>query len=93
MLVTLAACGGKYCNEKSHQPRRDAATRGLLTTDTVNIQDAIAKVAGAGSIGAGQPELTALIAGVNGLVTCYQKRGGPSRGVLTSTKPMLPKRA
>jgi hypothetical protein len=70
----VAACGGAATKE----PSAGALLPNLPDynmTDTANIQDAITKLAGAASLGAGQPELTALVAGVNGLVSCYQSAG------------------
>src|SRR5258706_7477142 len=75
MLVTLAACGGSNVTKEPSAGALMPHLADYSQTDTVNIQDAIAKLAGAGSIGAGQPEVTALIAGVSGIVTCYQNAG------------------
>lgn len=44
-------------------------------SDTQNLQDAIAKVAGGAAVLAGQPEVAGAVVGVNALVTCYQKAG------------------
>ena len=74
LAVLLSACGQPATKE----PSAAALMPNLPdyhVTDTIDIQDAITKVAGAASIGVGQPELAALIAGVNGLVSCYQKAG------------------
>jgi hypothetical protein len=74
LAALLSACGQPGTKE----PSAAALMPNLPdyhVTDTIDIQDAITKVAGAASIGVGQPELAALIAGVNGLVSCYQKAG------------------
>ncbi len=72
--LTLSACSAAVT--------KDTSTQSLLpnlpdynVSDTTNIQDAIAKVAGGSALVAGQPEAVALIAGVNSLVSCYQKAG------------------
>jgi hypothetical protein len=74
VAVVVAACG--------QAPTKEPSAGALLPnlsdynmTDTADLQDAITKLAGAASLGAGQPELTALVAGVNGLVSCYQSAG------------------
>jgi hypothetical protein len=83
-LLALSAC--------SQAPTKEPSAAALMpnladytTVDTLSIQDAVAKVAGAGSLGAGQPELTAAIAGVSNLVACYQKAGAIEGRVYVQT--------
>jgi hypothetical protein len=71
--LTLSACS---------QPPKDTSAASMLPnlagytiSDVADLRDAIAKVAGGSALLTGQPELTALVAGVNGLVSCYQKAG------------------
>jgi hypothetical protein len=74
VAAVVAACGQATTKE----PSAGALLPNLSDynmADTADIQDAITKIAGAASLGAGQPELTALVAGVNGLVSCYQSAG------------------
>ncbi len=55
-------------------------------SDTQNLQDAIAKVAGGAAVLAGQPEAAGAVVGVNALVTCYQKAGAiQSRSYVNKT--------
>jgi hypothetical protein len=57
-------------------------------TNTTDIQDAISKVAGGATILSGQPEVTALIAGINTLATCYEKAGAiEGRTFVNKTDP------
>lgn len=74
VLLALAACGqpgGTDTTAASLMPQLPDYN----TMDTLDIQDAITKLAGAASLGAGQPEITALVAGANGLTACYQRAG------------------
>jgi hypothetical protein len=73
-LLTLAACGSAATKEPSAGALMPQLAD-YTATDTTDIQDAITKLAGAASLGAGQPELTALVAGVSGFVSCYQSAG------------------
>jgi hypothetical protein len=60
---------------------------GIQATD---IQDAIAKVAGAASLAALQPQVTALIAGVSSLAKCYQDAGAvQGRAYVNNSDPTL----
>src|SRR5258707_12097817 len=75
LLLVLNACGAANITQ---EPSAEALLPNLTDyqmTDTLDIQDAIAKVAGATSLGTGQPELTAAIAAVSGVLSCYQKAG------------------
>src|SRR5689334_4372985 len=72
--LTLVACAPGVT--------KDTSAENLLpnlpdyeVSDTTNIQDAIAKVAGGAALVAGQPEAAALVAGVSTLVNCYQQAG------------------
>src|SRR3954467_15222761 len=74
MAVSLCSCG----NSVTKEPTAGAMLPNLTDyhmTDTLDVQDAITKFAGAASLGSGQVEMTALIAGVNSIVGCYQKAG------------------
>ncbi len=73
IAVILSACG-----QGTPEPSAAALMPNLPgydVTDTLDIQNAISKAAAVASLGAQQPELTALIAGVNNLVNCYQQAG------------------
>ncbi len=75
LLLVLNACGAANITQ---EPSAEALLPNLTDyqmEDTLNIQDAVAKVAGVASLGAAQPELTAAIAAVSGVLTCYQKAG------------------
>src|SRR5256885_1372023 len=71
----LTACGAGTVGKDTSAAALMPNLTGYSVTNTVDIQDAIAKLAGASSLATGNPELTALIAGINGLVTCYQQAG------------------
>jgi hypothetical protein len=58
---------------------------GYTVTNTVDIQDSIAKVLGTTSLGAGQPQVTALIAATNEIVKCYQQAGALEGRVYVKT--------
>ncbi len=75
LAVVLSACGLAVTKEPSAAALMPNLA-GYQASDTTNIQDAITKIAGSGAVIGGQPELAALIAGVNGIVSCYQKAGG-----------------
>ncbi len=74
MALLVAACGQAATTEPSAAALMPNLP-GYQTADTLDIQDTITKIAGATSLGAGHPELTGLIAGINSLVACYQKAG------------------
>jgi hypothetical protein len=77
IALTLSACGGTVTKE----PTAGAMLPNLTDyhmTDTLDVQEAITKFAGAASLGTGQLEITAVIAGVNSIVGCYQRAGGIS---------------
>jgi len=71
--LILSACG--QANKDTSAASMMPSLSDYTITNTTNIQDAIAKVAGGASLLSGQPELTALVAGVNGVVSCYQSAG------------------
>jgi hypothetical protein len=74
MALSLCACGGAATKE----PTAGAMLPNLTNyhmTDTLDVQEAITKFAGAASLGTGQLEMTAVIAGVNSIVGCYQQAG------------------
>ncbi len=73
-VTAISACG----QAATQEPSAGALMPNLpdyYVNDTVNIQDAISKVASLTSLGAAHPELAGLIAGVNSLLTCYQNAG------------------
>jgi hypothetical protein len=89
VTIALAACGAGPAT-------KDISAASLLpnlddygTADTADIQDAITKLAGAASLSTGQVEVTALIAGVNSIVGCYQKAGAISgKAYVNKTDPL-----
>jgi hypothetical protein len=75
VLALLSACGGLGVTKEPSAAALMPNLADYQVSDTANIQDAITKILGVASLGAGQPELAALVAAVNGLVSCYQKAG------------------
>jgi hypothetical protein len=77
MALSLSACGGAVTKE----PTAGTMLPNLADyhmTDTLDVQAAITNFAGAASLGTGQVEMTAVIAGVNSIVGCYQSAGAIS---------------
>jgi hypothetical protein len=74
-IVVLAACGAGASTKEPSAAALLPNMPGYTVTDTVDIQETVAKVLAAGTLGAGQPELTALVAAVNSLADCYQRAG------------------
>jgi hypothetical protein len=74
--VIFSACGQGNVTKEPSAAALMPSLAGYSVYNTLDLQDAMAKVAGAASLGSGNPELTALVAGVSGLSSCYQKAGG-----------------
>jgi hypothetical protein len=74
--LLLGACGPQAVTKEPSAAALMPNLAGYQVSDTTNIQDAIAKLAGGGAVLAGQPEVAALVTGVNSIVACYQKAGG-----------------
>jgi hypothetical protein len=74
-VVLLTACGGGSVAKEPSAAALMPNLPGYVVTNTLDIQDAIAKLAGATSLGAAHPELSALVAGVHSLTACYQQAG------------------
>ncbi len=73
-LFVIGACG--------EAPPKNTAAQDLLpnpagyqVNNVLDIQDAIAKLAGVSALAAAQPQVTALVAAANSLTQCYQKAG------------------
>jgi hypothetical protein len=75
LAVLLSACGQQAVTKEPSAAALMPNLAGYQVSDTTNIQDAITKIAAGGAALAGQPELAALVAGVNSIVACYQKAG------------------
>lgn len=73
-VTVISACGRAATQEPSAASLMPNLPD-YYVNDTVNIQDAISKVASLTSLGAAHPELAGLIAGINNLLTCYQNSG------------------
>lgn len=74
VAALLVGCGGNVA--------RDTTAADLMpnlgdynVTNTLDIQDTVAKALAAASLGAGQVQITAMVAAISGLVACYQKAG------------------
>src|SRR5215813_10350255 len=75
LLLVLNACGTANITQEPSAAALLPNLTDYQMTDTLDIQDAVAKVAGVASLGAAQPELTAAIAAVSGVLSCYQQAG------------------
>jgi|SRR5581483_3787281 hypothetical protein len=75
VTVTLISACGQAATQEPSAASLMPNLPDYYVNDTVNIQDAISKVASLTSLGAAHPELAGLIAGINNLLTCYQNAG------------------
>jgi hypothetical protein len=82
VAVVIAAC--------TNEPPRDNSAANLMpapanytVTNTLDIQDAITKIAGTASIATGGPQFAAMIAAAGEVVKCYQKAGALEGRVYT----------
>ncbi|MEP7289576.1 MAG: hypothetical protein ABI947_27825 [Chloroflexota bacterium] len=73
-LLVISACGQNVTKEGSAAALLPSLA-GYQTAEVMDIKDALAKIGAAASLGSGQPEITAAIAGVSSLISCYQKAG------------------
>src|SRR5258708_27071778 len=91
-LALLALLIISACSQGSQGPTASSLMPGLSgyqTNDTLNIQDAIAKITGVAAVGTGQPEIAAAITAINGLVSCYQQAGAvQGRSFVQSADPL-----
>jgi hypothetical protein len=76
VVMLVSACGGQNVTKDTSAASLLPNLPDYTVNNVLNIQDAIAKVAGATSLGAAQPQITAVIAAANTLATCYQAAGG-----------------
>src|SRR5215813_61340 len=75
-MLIISACGqGGQGGQGSAAASLMPTLSGYQMNDTLNIQDAIAKISGVASVGTGQVEIAAAITAINGLATCYQQAG------------------
>jgi hypothetical protein len=90
MLIAVLVAG---CGQNTPDPTAANMMPNLpdyAVVEATDIQDAIAKVAGAASLAALQPQVTALIAGVSGLAKCYQDAGAAQgRAYINKQDPTL----
>ncbi|MBX3066142.1 MAG: hypothetical protein U0528_07325 [Anaerolineae bacterium] len=71
----FAACNNTGGVKDTSAANLMPAPAGYSITNTIDIQDTITKIAGATALGAGQPQLTAMVAAANEIAKCYQKAG------------------
>lgn len=86
--AVFAACNNTTGVKDTSAASLMPAPAGYSVTNTIDIQDTITKIAGVTALGAGQPQLTALVAAANGIAKCYQQAGAiEGRVYLKQTEP------
>ena len=75
VAFTVAACSGLAPTKEPTAGNMMPNLADYNINDVQNIQDAIAKLTSAASLVSGQPEVTAAIAGLSSVVSCFQSAG------------------
>ena len=83
VVVLIVGCGSGADMRDDSAANLMPNLPGYSVQTTLDLQDAISKVAGAAALIAAQPEMTALIAAATGLARCYQEAGAVEGRVYT----------
>src|SRR5438477_6350666 len=75
VVLIVAACSGLSVTKEPSAGNMMPNLTDYNINDVQNIQDALAKLSGAASLVSGQPEVTAAIAGLSSVVSCFQSVG------------------
>src|SRR5438552_3066977 len=75
VVLIVAACSGLALTKEPSAGNMMPNLTDYNINDVQNIQDAIAKLTSAASLVSGQPEVTAAIAGLSSVVSCFQSTG------------------
>lgn len=82
-VLLVAGCGSGAVMRDDTAANLMPNLPGFSSQSTLDLQDAIAKIAGVASLAAAQPEITAVIAAASSLARCYQEAGAVEGRVYT----------